>query len=85
MSISLVALVFFDQSPRWIRYQESRGHLNEVGKRSPSGDRLYTLLDVKMMARSLFHYGSIDQEGFGNCMARIESIEKPVFKRSKDR
>ena len=83
LPISVVAAIFFDQKPYWIRYQEKQGHLEGIGSRKPGGDRAYTLVDVRQMAHSLHHFGAIDHEGFKNCIARIDSISRPVFKRSR--
>lgn len=85
MSISEVSAFFFDQVPRWIRYQESRGHLEGIGGRTAGGDRVYTLQDVREMAHELRHFGTIDDEGFRNCIDRINQLSKPVFKRRKTR
>lgn len=85
LSISVAAAFFFDQEPYWIRYQEKRGRLNGIGSRTSGGERTYTLRDMRQMAHALLHYGAIDREGFKHCIERIDSMQRPVFKRRKQR
>jgi hypothetical protein len=85
LPISVVAAIFFDQRPYWIRYQEKLGHLDGIGSRASSGDRAYTLDDVRQMASALLKYGTIDYFGYTNCLDRINSMHEPVFKRRRER
>jgi hypothetical protein len=87
--ISIVALIFFDNTPKWLRYHEKRlidSQGNPLGRREPNnrgGDRLYTLEDIKQMAYILRHRGTLTDDNLKNCLARIESMKSPVFQRKR--
>lgn len=90
-SLKTVALIFFDQDAAWLRHKDKNGFLvDEEGiiglrKNNNRGDRLYSLDDIKRLALALYFRGIIDDVGLMNCVARIESMFKPVFSRRKRR
>lgn len=90
-SLKTVALIFFDQDAAWLRHKDKNGFLIDedglIGMRKVNnrGDRLYSLEDVKRIALTLYSKGIIDDTGLVNCVARIESMYKPVFSRRKRR
>lgn len=90
-SLKTVALMFFDQDAAWLRHKDKNGFLIDedgvIGKRKENnrGDRLYSLEDIKRLALILYSKGIIDDIGLMNCVARIESMYKPVFSRRKRR
>lgn len=90
-SLKTVALVFFDQDAAWLRHKDKNGFLVDedgvigIRKGNNRGDRLYLLEDIKRLALALYFRGIIDDVGLMNCVARIESMHKPVFSRRKRR
>ena len=87
--ISIVALVFFDNTPKWLRYHEKRlidNNGNPLGRREPNnrgGDRLYTLDDIKQIAFILRHRGILTDDNLKNFLTRIEALKQPVFQRKR--
>lgn len=88
-NLHTVSLIFFDQDAAWLRHKDKNGFLVDeegqigVRKENGRGDRLYSLEDVKRIALRLFSSGIIDEVGLVNCVARIESMYKPVFSRKR--
>jgi len=86
--ISIVAMMFFDNTPKWLRYHEVRfidDEGNPLGRRADNnrgGDRLYTLSDIREMAYILRRRGIISSWGLMHCLERLDSMEKPVYKRN---
>lgn len=90
--IQTVALIFFDQTTFWLRHKDKIGLLQDkngaIGTRregSKIPERLYTLDEIRRIGHSLRRSGYIDDTGLRNCIARIDSMEKPVFKRKRRR
>ena len=87
--ISIVALMFFDNTPKFLRYHEKRfidkngAPLGRRVENNRGGDRVYTLKDIREMAYILRRRGIIDRWGLENCIDRINSMEKPVYKRKE--
>lgn len=90
-SVSVTAIIFFDQSAKWLRHKDGLGILidtmgHSIGSRyGTRGDRRYSLDDIKKLARALLRTGFIDEPGITNCFARIDSMSQPVYRRKKRR
>jgi len=88
-SVGLVALIFFNQSPQFLKYHEVRLIDSEgqpIGRRNSNnrgGDRKYTLEDIRQIAFVLRHRGVLTDDNLKNCIQRIDSMRQPVFQRKK--
>lgn len=85
----VVAEVFFDRSPDWLRWREKQGLLvrpdgTPIVTRTPvqhqrgGGDRRYTLEDIEQIAHSLMRAAVLDKTNVERVLARVQAQRAPI-------